>query len=300
MGLSVHWVLPDLKGDTPGASERELCRRASDIAERVLKEHDMPYERHENYDPAPRLRRRGKDPIEWAGKRVVLAGQVPGFSRDEIGVMMEAIDGSLDHAVSTNTDLLVIGDQLGGVPAFDGWTLTAKEFVEQYPFGSIERHFGVFYNLRGPGNQCESLSYMWERYDRCPMSRMIPWAADFIGKWSGYNWSKTEWAEDFVRAHMAVAEVADAWLGAGLVTEVEDDARWVADGRNREQLEAHKATSAMFIETVSGAVGDALKEVVESQGGTVVDLGHGVGPEDIPGPDDKQEGPTETREEDDA
>ena len=300
MGLCVHWDLPELQGDTPGAPERELCRHAAVIAERVLNEHGIPYEKHENYDPAPRLRRRGKDPIEWAGKHVVLVGQVPGFSRDEVGVMMEAIDGTLDPALSTDTDLLVIGEQLAGVPAFDGWTLTAKEFVEQYPFGSIERQFGVFYNLRGPGNRCESLSYMWERYDRCPMSRMIPWAAEHIGKWSTYNWTKTEWADDFVRTHVTVAEVADAWLGAGLVTDVRDDADWVADGRNREQLEGHKATSAMFIETVSGAVGDALKAAAESQGGTVKDLGRGIGLGEM-GLDsaDKKEESTDTDDGDD-
>ncbi len=295
MGLCVHWDLPELQDETPGAPEKELCRQAADIAERVLKDHAMPYERHERLDPAPRLRQLGKNSIELAGKRVVLEGQVPGFSRDEIKVMMEAIGGILDHAVSTKTDLLVIGDQLAGVPAFGGRTLTAKEFVEQYPLGSIERHFGVFYNLRGPGNRCESLSYMWERYDRCPLFCMIPWAAEYIGTWSTYNWTQTEWADDFVRAHITVAEVADAWLGAGLVTDVRDDADWVADGRNREQLEGHKATSANFIETVSGALGDALKAAAESQGGTVVDLGRGVGlGQGFRNPDDKKEGPADT------
>ena len=66
-------------------------------------------------------------------------------------------------------------------------------------------------------------------------------------------------------------------------------------GLDRQRRRCHHQSRSR----AQGVVGDALKEVVESQGGTGVDLGHGVGPEGIPNPDDKQKGSTETREADD-
>lgn len=120
----------------------------------------------------------------------------------------------------------------------------------ELPF-RIERKQGVigpvaFYEASilpgGPAEGCETLTFGWSRYAPAP--------------WTGDQFTKTQYAADFLTTHSAVCAALQELEDAGYISQVKDEGKFYRSGQTQAQLaETYGHWMAM-----TGALHDMLQD----------------------------------------
>ena len=87
----------------------------------------------------------------------------------------------------------------------------------------------LFINFNGEGYGCESLVFGFNETEGVDE-----------GKGSIFQFTKTQYAKNFEKTHVAVCEIVAAWEKAGIVTEVDDEAGYLPDRKFENLSESKK------------------------------------------------------------